>query len=90
MTSCVLPHGMLIPLQHHNETTSFSTLLVGEIIWIIWPPTDHNLKTLQDAYETYAATPHNRHFNVAEKLLGGRACVQAAREMLKLPPYCSE
>ncbi|KAF2639317.1 hypothetical protein P280DRAFT_519505 [Massarina eburnea CBS 473.64] len=88
MASSVFPRDHLITLQHHNEAISFSTLLVGQILWIIWPPTEDNLNTLQAAYESYASTLDETAFDITDKLIGGISLVQSVGEGLRVPPFC--
>jgi hypothetical protein len=84
----VFPRDVVVPLQHHNETTSFSTLLMGSIMWIIWPPTDQNIGTLHRAYDDFAIDCNEKKLDIAHKLTGGVCCVQSDSEGLRIPPYC--
>jgi len=89
MTTCtVLPNGTLLPLQHSNEGTTITTLLSGSIAWIIWPPTDHNIRTLQTAYGNYAEDLDETKLDVANDLEGGMIFVQTEGDGLRIPPFC--
>ncbi|KAF2689777.1 hypothetical protein K458DRAFT_290769 [Lentithecium fluviatile CBS 122367] len=88
MMCSVFPCDTLIPLQHHNETMSYSTLLLGSILWMIWPPTERNLTLLHRAYDEFAIDPDEEKFNIANELTGGVVFVQTASEGLRVPPYC--
>lgn len=90
-TSCsVLPSGHLIPLQHQNESFTFSVCMTGSIAWIIWPCTKENLSILRRAYQTFAEDKSldPKNLNVSGELDGGIACVQQLREVLRIPPFC--
>jgi hypothetical protein len=90
MACSVFPKNTLIPLQHHNETTSYSSLLAGSILWIVWPPTSHNLNLLHRAYDTFSVDKDEEKLNInaADQLVGGVIFVQSAGEGLRIPPYC--
>jgi hypothetical protein len=88
MATCtVLPNDTLLPLHHSNEGTTITTLLSGSIVWVIWPPTEHNLRTLQAAYEEFAEDLNENKLNIAESLKGGTIFVQSEGEGLRLPPF---
>lgn len=89
-TTCTLfDASHIIELQHHNESRACMTLMTGTIVWVIWPPTDANLNTLQVAYEAFADSGSNKeNLDVARDLEGGVTFVQQAGEMLRLPPFC--
>jgi hypothetical protein len=53
-TATILQRSILLSLQHSNEGTTFTTLLSGAVVWIIWPPTEHNIDILYSSYETFA------------------------------------
>jgi len=88
MDCSVFPRDTLIPLQHHNETTSSSTLLIGSIVWIIWPPTEVNLGTLRRTYDAFSVDYAEENLDVTNQLVGGLVSVQSAGEGLRIPPYC--
>ncbi|KAJ4297921.1 hypothetical protein N0V90_005820 [Kalmusia sp. IMI 367209] len=88
ITCSVFPCDTLLTVEHHNETTSYSALLTGEILWVIWPPTQHNLATLQQAYNNFAQGKIRNLFDVREELEGGVMLGQLAGEGLRLPPHC--
>lgn len=88
MSCSVFPSGCIISLQHHDETTSFSTLLIGSIIWMAWPPTEQNLSKLRRAYEAFGEHLDSDKLDVAHELMGGVACVQSPGEAFRLPPHC--
>ena len=89
MTTCtVLPSDTLLSLHHSNEGTTVTTLLSGSVIWLIWPPTDHNRHTLQTAYENFAEDSDETKLDVANNLEGGMVFVQAEGDGLRIPPFC--
>lgn len=89
MTTCtILPGNTVLPLHHSNEGMTVTTLLSGSIVWIIWPSTDHNVDTLQAAYENFAQDFDDAHLQVARNLEGGLVFVQAEGEGLRIPPQC--
>jgi hypothetical protein len=89
MTTCtILPSNTLLPLHHSNEGTTVTNLVAGSVIWIIWPSTDHNLTTLQAAYENVAEDFDATHLDVARNFEGGLTFVQAEGEGLRIPPLC--
>jgi hypothetical protein len=88
MATCtVLPNNTLLPIHHSNESTTITTLLSGSIVWIIWPPTDHNLRTLQTAYEHSAEDLDESKLTIADSLEGGTIFVQTEGDGLRLPPF---
>lgn len=89
MQTCVIiPCNTLQPLHHSNEGITTTTLLSGSIVWIIWPPTDHNLNILQTAYEDLAKDLDETKLDVSRDLEGGIAFVQVEGEAVRLPPFC--
>jgi hypothetical protein len=89
MTTCtVLPSDTLLALHHNNEGTTVTTLLCGSVAWIIWPPSDHNINTLQNAYEQYAKDFDEAKMDVAKDLEGGQIFVQTVGDGLRIPPFC--
>jgi hypothetical protein len=88
MECSVFPRGMLVPVQHHNETTSSSTLLIGTMLWIIWPPTEANIGILHRAYEDFSIDYNEEKLEVANEMNGGVVFVQSAGEGLRILPYC--
>ncbi|KAH8730381.1 hypothetical protein GQ44DRAFT_823135 [Phaeosphaeriaceae sp. PMI808] len=89
VTTCtVLPDNTLLPLYHSNEGTTVVTLLTGSLIWIIWPSTSHNLRTLQTAYEGYTENVDETTLDVAHDLEGGMTFVQGEGDGLRIPPLC--
>lgn len=88
ITATVLPRNTILPLQHSNEGTTFTTLLSGSVAWIIWPPTEQNLKNLQASYETIADSLDGSGSKVANELEGGVCLVQTTHEALRIPPFC--
>jgi hypothetical protein len=88
MTTCtVLPADTLLPLHHSNEGTTVTTLLSGSIAWIVWPPTDHNIRTMQTAYEAYAEDFDETKLDVAGDLEGGIIFLQGEGEGVRIPPF---
>jgi hypothetical protein len=88
MTTCtVLPCATRLPLHHSNEGTTITTLLFGSIIWIFWPPTDHNLRILQTVYENIGKDNDEAEQDILSSLEGGIIFEQNEREGLRLPPH---
>ncbi|CAI6257903.1 unnamed protein product [Periconia digitata] len=94
METCIMPNETRINLQHQNETMAYINLLVGEIVWMIWPPIPDNIAKMQAAYDADAnAKPEdpvgvNDFDDVALSLVGGVTCVHAPGEVLVVPPFC--
>lgn len=89
MTTCIIiPHNNLLPLHHSNEGITTTTLLSGSIVWIIWPPTNHNLSILQTFYESLAQDTDDSVPDVSRDLEGGIAFFQNEGETLRIPPFC--
>lgn len=87
ITKCiVLPGNTLLPLHHSNEGTTITTLLAGSIVWVIWPPTDKNHRTLQTAYEDLAQGDES-DIGLATDLEGGMIFVQKEGDGLRIPPF---
>ncbi|KAH9875410.1 hypothetical protein J1614_004902 [Plenodomus biglobosus] len=88
-TTCtVVSENALIPLQHNSEGATTTTVLAGSMIWIIWPPTAHNLNVLQAAYEAFAPNCNEAALDVTHNLEGGIVLTQIEGEALRIPPYC--
>jgi hypothetical protein len=88
MTTCtVLPKNTLLPLHHSNEGTTIATQLSGSVVWITWPPTDKNLRTLQTAYEHFAEDLDGSKLNITDSLEGGMIFGQNEGDGLRLPPF---
>jgi hypothetical protein len=87
MTTCtVLPSDTLLPMHHSNEGTTITTLLSGSIVWIIWPPTSKNIRSLQTAYEILAEGSDVEP-NTATDFEGGMILVQTEGDGLRIPPH---
>lgn len=84
----VLQRITLLPLQHSNEGTTFTTLLSGAVAWFIWPPTEHNLDVLRSYYDAYANRTEGAVLNVTDGLQGGVSFVQCVGEAVRIPPFC--
>jgi hypothetical protein len=88
MTTCtVLPRDTRLQLHHSNEGTTITTLLLGSMIWIFWPSTDHNLLVLQTVYENITSDGDKVKQDALNNLEGGLTFVQNEREALRLPPH---
>jgi Zn ribbon nucleic-acid-binding protein len=84
----ILSRDTLLPLQHSNEGTTFTTLLSGSVAWIIWPPTKQNLEILQTSYNVSAADLDDTRTNVPHELVGGVCLVQTIGDAIRIPPFC--
>jgi hypothetical protein len=88
MATCtVLPNNTFLPLHHSNEGTTITTQLSGSVVWVVWPPTDSNLRTLQTAYGNFAEDPEAINLSIAESLEGGMIFAQTEGDGLRLPPF---
>ena len=87
-TATILPRDTLLPLQHSNEGTTFTTLLAGVLAWIIWPPTAHNLNILRNSYENLAEGFDNGTTDVTGELEDGVCLIQSVGEAIRIPPFC--
>lgn len=89
MTTCtILREDTILPPQHSNEGTTVTTLLSGSVTWLVWPPTDHNIRTLQTAYENFAEDFDEAKMDVASDLEGGMIFMQTEGDGLRIPPFC--
>lgn len=87
MTTCtILPSKTYLPLHHSNEGTTVTTLLVGSIVWIIWPPIKSNHRSLQTMYENLARG-HEMDIDFTSDLEGGMIFVQTEGDGLRIPPH---
>jgi hypothetical protein len=87
LTTCtVLPNDTLLPMHHSNEGTMTTTLLSGFIVWIIWPPTENNHRSLQTAYENLAAGKDDEIGSQID-FEGGMIFVQTEGDGLRIPPH---
>lgn len=84
----VLPRHFLQYLSHSDEGTTTITLLAGSLVWVVWPPTDHNLSVLKTVYETFFSDFIAGNYQVLEQLEGGIIFIQEKGEGLRLPPFC--
>ncbi|KAF2016961.1 hypothetical protein BU24DRAFT_490222 [Aaosphaeria arxii CBS 175.79] len=86
-TVSILPQDATLGLQHNTEAFTYSTLLSGSMVWMIWPPTEHNLATLRNAYDAFAKTHDQDSFKILEKFEYGVTFVQKAGDGLRIPPF---
>lgn len=88
-TCSVLPPGHLLGLGHNAEGThAYTTILNGEMVWVLWPPTAHNLEILQQGYQKKAAGSQEETKDVVRRLEGGVIVGHRAGERLHMPPLC--
>lgn len=89
VTKCaIVPANTVIHLNQSNEGTTTMTLLSGSIVWVIWPPTDHNHRTLQAAYEDFAEDFDGDKLDITQNLEHGLMLLQHKGEGLRVPPFC--
>lgn len=87
-TTCnVLPTNTMLPLHHSNEGTTITTLLAGEVVWVVWPPTAKNLDIFESAYKKFAEDFDETKLDVASDLEGGVTFVQTVGDGLRIPPF---
>jgi hypothetical protein len=89
ITANIFPSGAVADL-HHDIGFVPSTLIKGEKLWLVWPPTELNLKALYNAYEASLQSGDSefRIFKSFESLSDGIVFLQSAGTTLWVPPFC--
>jgi hypothetical protein len=88
MTCMMLPDDTLLPLQHSNEGMTYTTLLSGSVIWVMWPSTEHNVAVIQSVYDSIARGLEDAWVQAVHELQGGVFFKQTQGECLRISPLC--
>ena len=88
MTCMMLPDDTLVPLQHSNEGMTYTTLLSGSVIWIMWPSTGNNIAIIQSVYRDIARGFEDAWVEAIGELQGGVFFKQSQGECLRISPMC--
>jgi hypothetical protein len=84
----ISPYGCVADL-HHDVGFGSSTLVQGEKLWFLYPPSDANLKVLRSAYKLHTrGMGGDLIFKCYRKLQDGVAFVQSAGTTVWVTPYC--
>ncbi|KAF2662523.1 hypothetical protein K491DRAFT_686401 [Lophiostoma macrostomum CBS 122681] len=84
----IFPCGGVADL-HHDDGFGSSTLVQGEKLWLMYPPSDANLAILRKAYETRKSRIDDYAiFKCYQKLQDGIVFVQPAGRSIWVTPYC--
>ena len=90
LTVSVLQHDHLVSVEHSSGHWSCVTVLGGEMIWIIWPDTPHNISTARQIYEDKIKNTGNPMLDLeaaADKLEHGIMWGQKPGDSLIVPPF---
>ena len=84
-----MPAGGIGDLDANNVHEA-SVLLCGRRIWFQYPPTEHNLRTLRDFYQTPKGETQTQQdvIKILENLEGGLAFIQELGQVVFVPPFC--
>jgi hypothetical protein len=90
-TTSIMPCGSLLPLEASPlaSTTSIS-LLTGARVYVVYPPTTHNMASLDKYFQVLALGNSSRsnHTKACQALQGGVAFSQRPGETVTIPPHC--
>ncbi|KAF2004710.1 hypothetical protein P154DRAFT_616862 [Amniculicola lignicola CBS 123094] len=87
-TIVIAPSNHLLELQHTNESYTYTTMMTGQVIWFVWPPTTHNLDCLKMGYEMFESDRRKADANIIKLLEYGVTFVQEKGDCVRLPPFC--
>jgi hypothetical protein len=81
--------GALLPLEASAMTSSSTIhLITGVRIYIVYPPTPHNMTTMHKYLLDLTKFPAPKHANVCNDLQEGITFVQRAGQTATIPPFC--
>ena len=90
LTCSVLPHDFFLAVEFNSEKWSYTTVLSGEMMWIIWPDTPHNASTIRRVEGDMAKNPGHPPpglEDIANDLEHGVIWGQKAGDSLVIPPF---
>ncbi|KAF2109862.1 hypothetical protein BDV96DRAFT_604353 [Lophiotrema nucula] len=73
---------------HHDAGCVFNTLIEGQKLWIVYPPSSHNHTVLRSIYTQNYDPKHTVIFREFKKFENGIVFLQHKGETIWLPPYC--
>ncbi|KAF1978180.1 hypothetical protein BU23DRAFT_564440 [Bimuria novae-zelandiae CBS 107.79] len=87
----VVPRDTLIDLDTHSARRTFTTVLSGEVIWIVWPGTPENIEVMLQHYDkdNIANFTHQQHLTrTIQQLQHGIIFGQGEGTGMRVPPFC--
>jgi len=88
-TTSIMSCGALLPLEASAlMSTSTIHVITGVRVYIVYPPTPHNLTTLNKYLIDLARDVAPNYTSVCHKLENGIAFVQRAGQAVTIPPCC--
>lgn len=87
MTTCnIFSANTYIPLGHNSEGSRSVSVLSGILLWVVWPPTKHNLSILQRFYNS--TVDPQPDLEITRQLEDGFLLAQNIGDGLVIPPLC--
>ena len=81
--------GALLPLEASALTSSSTIhLITGVRVYIVYPPTPHNMTIMQKYLLDLTKCPAPKHASVCNNLQEGITFVQRAGQTATIPPFC--
>ncbi|KAI4701872.1 hypothetical protein J4E89_010563 [Alternaria sp. Ai002NY15] len=88
-TTSIMSCGALLPLEASAlMSTSTIHVITGVRVYIVYPPTPHNLTTLNKYLMDLAGDVAPNYTSACDKLENGIAFVQRAGQAVTIPPCC--
>jgi len=88
-TASIMHCGALLPLEASALISSSEIhLLTGIRVYIVYPPTPHNITAIQRYYTNLSQGRASDHAGVCDALKGGITFVQRPGQIVTIPPYC--
>jgi len=88
-TTSIMSCGALLPLEASGlMSTSTIHVITGVRVYIVYPPTQHNLTTLNKYLIDLAGDVAPNYTDVCQELESGIAFVQRAGQAVTIPPCC--
>jgi len=88
-TTSIMSCGALLPVEASAlMSTSTIHVLTGVRVYIVYPPTPHNLTTLHEYLKDLAGNVAPNYTSVCHELQNGIAFVQRAGQAVTIPPCC--
>jgi hypothetical protein len=87
----IMPCGALLPLEPSAlASTIVIRLLTGLRVYIVYPPTQHNVAVLDGYFQAVGLgkNPQRNHTKVCQALQGGITFLQRPGATVTIPPWC--
>jgi hypothetical protein len=90
-TTSIMPCGTLLPLEASALASTISIrLLTGTRVYVVYPPTKHNMAGLDEYFHILVLGDSSRsnHTKACRALQSGVTFIQRPGETVTIPPYC--